>query len=217
MQCPSVADLPFSTTESEMALNNTDKAWITLEIQTALKRKGWGKLTGFIKDWSGTGAAIGILIFMATQWGGYIEFRTGANLRLGNIEGRLGNIEQRLASITASLALTKPQAKNELPQLMRQNLTHQKDSGLGLKTVAALATEAVAKDITADPKQIAEVGKDLTGNPELFKGRQDTDAWSALTGLLDYSSFLGSLPPEEPRPFVKELGDYDIGDTGGNE
>jgi hypothetical protein len=217
MQCPSVEEFP-DTSESEMPLNPTDKAWITLEIQNALKRKGWGRLTGFIKDWSGASAAIGILIFLATQWGGYIEFRTGTNLRLGNIDVRLGNIEARLASITASLALNKPQAKGELAQLMRQNLTQQKDSALGLKTVAALATEAAAKKLTDDPQQISDVGKDLASTPTLFKGKQSTDAWNALTGLLNYSSFLratGYLPAEQPKLLSFSPIDYDFGGTGG--
>jgi hypothetical protein len=200
-----------------MALNNTDKAWITQEIQSALKRKGWGRLTGFIKDWSGASAAIGILIFLATQWGGYIEFRTGTNLRLGNIEGRLGNIEERLASITASLVLTKPQAKGELVQLMQQNLTHQKDSGLGLKTIAALAAKAQEQKVDTDPKQVADVGTDLTSRPELFKGQQRADAWSALTGLLNYSSFLRTAYPSGEQPKLLSFSpiEYDIGGTHG--
>jgi hypothetical protein len=43
-----------------MPLNEADRAWIRQEIQSAHKRLGIGKLTGFIKDWSGTGAAAAV-------------------------------------------------------------------------------------------------------------------------------------------------------------
>jgi hypothetical protein len=82
-----------------MPLNETDKAWIREQVKEARKRHGWGKLTGAIKDWSGAGAAIAILIFAVTQWSAYIEFRTHTNDRLDGIEKRLTTSElQSLAA-----------------------------------------------------------------------------------------------------------------------
>jgi len=79
-----------------MALNETDKAWIRQEIQAAMKRRGWGKFTGFIKDWSGAGAAAGVLIFVLTQWTGYTEFRVSTGYRLDSIERELKGIRDEL-------------------------------------------------------------------------------------------------------------------------
>jgi hypothetical protein len=195
-----------------MALNNTDKAWITLEIQTALKRKGWGRLTGFMKDWSGTGAAVAILILAFAKWEGYVEFRTKTN-------DRLETIEKTLSQISASLELLKPRAGNTLPQAIKNNLSLERNSDLGLKTVAALATKAKEQNVTADPQQISALGIDLASESRLFKGPQVTDAWNALTGLLNYSSFLkmASFPAEEAQllPQASAPIQYDFGGTEG--
>jgi len=134
-----------------MALNNTDKAWITLEIQTALKRKGWGRFTGFIRDWSGTSAVVAILILTFAKWEGYVEFRTKTS-------DRLDAIEKTLSQISANLELLKPRAGSTLPEAIKKNLSLHKNSDLGLKTVAALATEAKEQHVPADPKQISDVG-----------------------------------------------------------
>jgi hypothetical protein len=80
--------------DDTMPLNETDKAWIRETIRLAHGRHGWGKLTGFIKDWSGAGAAVAILVLFFTQWTGYVEFRTKTGDRLDNIEKTLNQITQ---------------------------------------------------------------------------------------------------------------------------
>jgi hypothetical protein len=102
-----------------MPLNDADRAWIRQEIQAAHKRQGWGKLTGFIKDWSGASAAVGILIFLATQWSGYIEFRTGTNIRLQNIEDSIKLIRRELSPLQIGALSSLPAEKFQatLPQL----------------------------------------------------------------------------------------------------
>jgi hypothetical protein len=101
---PSVLDPVFPPIESEedMPLNETDKAWVREYVRTVHQRQGWGKLTGFIKDWSGTSAAIGILLFFVTQWGGYTEFKTHTGDKLIGIEGRLDKIDNDLLEVRAS-------------------------------------------------------------------------------------------------------------------
>ena len=113
-----------------MPLNEMDKAWIRQEIQAAHKRRGWGKFTGFLKDWSGAGAAVGIAIFSATQWAGYIEFRTGTNLRLDNIEKALGQLNRSLSSlqINAHSALTADAFQSTLPELKSAFATAKKEN-----------------------------------------------------------------------------------------
>jgi len=78
---------------SIMPLNETDKAWVRENVKAAHERNGWGKLTGAIKDWSGAGAAIAILILGVTQWTAYIEFRTQTNDRLSIIEKKVTTSE----------------------------------------------------------------------------------------------------------------------------
>jgi hypothetical protein len=84
-------------TEDTMPLNDADRAWIREAIGSAHKRAGLGKLTGFIKDWGGAGAAVAILIFAFSRWEGYVEFRTSTNIRLDRIEKTLGTINDNLA------------------------------------------------------------------------------------------------------------------------
>jgi hypothetical protein len=198
-------------TEASMPLNQTDKAWITLEIQNALRRKGWGRLTGFLKDWSGAGAAIAILVLFFTQWTAYVEFRT----KTGD---RLDAIEKVLPQISASLELLKPHASNTLPRIMKDAIQDKAARKIGLQTVAALATQAQEQKVAADPLQIADVGKTLTSMPALFKQQNNADAWSALTGLLNYSSFLKAasyFSGEQPQPLTFAPIEYDIGGTAG--
>jgi hypothetical protein len=197
------------TCEDGMPLNETDKSWIREQIQLATKRQGWGKLTGFLKDWSGAGAAITILVFFFTQYTTYVEFRTRTS-------DRLDAIERALPWISANLELLKPHAGNTLPQVMKDNLSAQKNKELGLKTVAALAIQARESNVEADPKQIATVGDQLTSSQTLFTQKNSADAWHALTGLLSYYSALHALPSElKPLPFA--VPHYDFGGTNGRE
>ncbi len=83
----------YSEIENDMPLNETDKTWIRQEIQNALKRQGRGKVIGFIKDWSGIGGCVAILIFILLQWTAYVEFRTQTNDRLGVIEKGLTTLQ----------------------------------------------------------------------------------------------------------------------------
>jgi len=132
-----------------------------------------------------------------------------------SITKALQPINDRLAKITAQLETMKPQAGNTLPQVMENNLAGQKDNGLGLKTVAALATQAREQNVQADPAQIAEAGKQLAASRQFFTTGKD-DAWKAFVELLNYYSFLNSgyLGAQPLSPFIKTI-DYDIGGTEG--
>jgi len=105
--------------EDTMPLNETDKAWIRQEIRIAHERRGWGRLTGFVKDWGGTGAAIAILLFALTKWEAYVEFRTNTNNRLSSIEKTLVDIQGSLAkqNLVNHAALPLADFKATLPDL----------------------------------------------------------------------------------------------------
>jgi hypothetical protein len=117
-----------------MALNETDKAWVRLEIQAAMKRRGWGKLTGFIKDWSGAGAAAGILILVFTQWTGYTEFRVRTGDRLDSIERKLDGLRDELTK--QSLA----------DQAILFGAKQQENTRAPYKLASTLATKLVQSD-----------------------------------------------------------------------
>jgi hypothetical protein len=95
----------------DMPLNDADRAWVREAIRTAHERRGLGKLTGAVKDWGGTGAAVAILIFFILQWGGYVEFKTATNLKLDHIYKVLDAIQekQNLTEITARVASIQAQ------------------------------------------------------------------------------------------------------------
>jgi len=127
---------PPLESDDAMPLNETDKAWIRQEIQVAHKRMGLSKLTGFIKDWSGTSAAVAILILFFTQWTAYVEFRTTTNETIKNINSQLKDIDGKLAlqQVTAQASLSSRDFKASLPLLssalgtvQRQKLTISND------------------------------------------------------------------------------------------
>ena len=101
-------DLPENDTD--MPLNETDKAWIRQEIQAAHKRAGWSKLTGFVKDWFGAGAAITIIVLFFNQMNAYTEFRVHTNDRLEVIEKALLTIQASSApkKVLSELASLPP-------------------------------------------------------------------------------------------------------------
>lgn len=125
-----------SQLEDTVPLNEQDKAWIRETIQTAHKARGWSKLARFIKDWSGTGAAVAIVLFTATQWTAYVEFRTTTNNELGELAKRLDKIDGNLAksniSAQASLSPTAfsaglPDLKSSLSKIREQKLSVSSD------------------------------------------------------------------------------------------
>jgi hypothetical protein len=84
-----------------MPLNDADRAWVKQEIQTAQRRHGLGKFTGFLKDWSGFGAFVAVLLLISTQWTAYVEFRTNTQDRLTTIEKNLTQLAlQKHASLS---------------------------------------------------------------------------------------------------------------------
>lgn len=96
--------------ENEMPLNDTDKGWIRNEIQITHKRQGLGKLSGFFKDWSGFGAAIAILIFIFTQWGNYVEFRTRTSDRLDGLERDVHSLQRSQVNVSLKSAIDEAKA-----------------------------------------------------------------------------------------------------------
>jgi hypothetical protein len=100
-------------------INEQDKAWIRETIQTALKTRGLGRLARLLREWSGTGAAVAILILGLTQWTAYIEFRTNTKNSFDSSEKRLTAIEGQLAkqNIVSHVSLTPSAFKSSLQEL----------------------------------------------------------------------------------------------------
>jgi hypothetical protein len=158
--------------ETDMPLNETDKAWIREQIQEARKRHGWGKLTGAIKDWSGAGAAIAILIFAATQWTAYVEFRTQTNDRLGTIEKKLTTSE-----LQSQASLPQPAFEKALPEVR--------------STIAA----ALKDRISVPPALIEGLKSKL-----LASNSAAPDFWPTLSEFVSYRSALSYHAAAAPAP-----------------
>jgi hypothetical protein len=89
-------------TDYDMPINETDKGWIRQEINAVFDKRSGRGLLKIIRDWSGTSAAVGILIFFITQWGNYTEFRTHTNDTLTSIGTHLEKIDNDLLEVRAS-------------------------------------------------------------------------------------------------------------------
>ncbi|HEX4005786.1 MAG TPA: hypothetical protein VHX60_06405 [Acidobacteriaceae bacterium] len=128
-----------------MPLNETDRAWVRETIQNTLNINGRGRLARFTKDWSGAGAAIAIVLFMALQWTAYVEFRTQTNDRLGRIEGQLA---KQTAVTQASLPASEFRAA--LPDLGSALQTMQKEKiSISPVTVDAIQKKMIATESSA--------------------------------------------------------------------
>jgi hypothetical protein len=128
-----------------MPLNDADRAWIRQEIQAAHKRQGWGKLTGFIRDWSGTGAAVAVLLVALAKWEAYVEFRT-------NTTDRLTHIEKILEDLPGNLAKQNMINQAALP------LEDFKDRLLDLSSAITIAQQ---REVRVDPTVINQLQEKL--------------------------------------------------------
>jgi len=167
---------PYSAPVADMALNEADKAWIRQEIQAAHKRHGLGKLTGFLKDWGGFGAAIAILIFVLMQWTGYIEFRTRTDDRLTGIEKNLARLElQNQASLSQS------EFETTLPEL---------------RPVVAYARK---QNVKVPPKVIEDLRAKLLGTSS-----GAPEFWPTVSEFINYRSMVIAASSEQVKRLLTE-------------
>ena len=163
--------IPTQIEIADMPLNETDKAWVRERIKSAHERHGWGKLTGAIKDWGGTGAAVAILLLAVTQWTAYIEFRTQTNDRLGAIEKKVTTSELRNQA-----SLPQPAFEKALPEIKSTVENARKDR------------------ISAPPAVIEELrSKLLASNSDV------PDFWPTLSEFVSYRSSLSYSPTASDR------------------
>jgi hypothetical protein len=148
--------------QDDMPLNETDKAWIREAIRDANKSQGWGAFKRFVKDWSGFGAAVTILVFAATQWTAYVEFRTTTTDAIKGINRRLDSSADvsRLEKITL-LPIDKSGA-----EAARKVITDAKTASLNIPT-----------DV------VQSVGQKLVEASAI-----EPAAWQATAAFLDYKS-----------------------------
>jgi hypothetical protein len=136
-----------------MPLNDADRAWIREAIQTAHKTQGWGKLTRFVRDWSGAGAAVAIILLVFTQWTAYIEFRTNTNNSLNNINSSLTKIDGELArqQLSDQASLSPNEFRAALPRLSSVVSTLRKQ-GLTVppSVISGIQQKLLATDRAAD-------------------------------------------------------------------
>lgn len=189
---PSVLDVPVATPEidTDMALNEQDRAWIRETIRASIQstdshRSGLQRFFRGLREWGGVGAAVAVLLFAATQWGGYIEFKTKTNDRLDGIEGRLGKVETGIGEIRAAQAPDKV--------LHEINGLDQKAFAKSLP-ILRVASEQSAKE--AKPSQ------PLLGGiaDKLSKTSPSTpDYWPTVLQFLQFAS-AGLAPANVPAP-----------------
>jgi hypothetical protein len=160
---------------ADMPLNETDKAWVRENIKAAHERRGWGKLTGAIKDWSGAGAAIAILILAVTQWTAYIEFRTQTTDRLGMIEKKLTTSE-----LQSQASLPQSAFEKALPEVRSTVATARKDG------------------ISVPPAVIEGLRSKL-----LASNSATPDFWPTLSEFVSYRSALSYHATAAPTPMIR--------------
>jgi hypothetical protein len=153
-----------------MPLNETDKAWVRQEIQAAQKPGG---LTGLIKEWSGTGAAVAILISFLLQWNGYTEFRTLTGVRLSNIEKNLEKLNGTIATVQLNQIAGNPTDPHNIQEAKR------------------VLASARATNTNLDQNVIQATGKKF-----IEAAQSNPDAWQVALAFVNYRSSDPSLLAE---------------------
>ena len=168
--CPTPVEraIRVFTVQDQMPLNETDKAWVRQEIQAANTRVGTGKLTGFLKDWGGFGAAVAVILFMITQWSGYVEFRTHTQDDIKNIQGDIAKL-----GLTIHASLSQSVFEQNLPQLKSAIVNAEKQD-----------SKVPAPIISALQQKLSETSSSAP------------DFWSTTTSFISYrSQVLSSKSP----------------------
>lgn len=80
------------------------------------------------------------------------------SLELGK---QLGPIVSQVASLTGALEVLKPNAANNVPKLLRQNLQQRNNPELAMETIAAIAEKAKEVRLAVPDVTIREIGKEL--------------------------------------------------------
>ena len=149
-----------------MSLGAKDKEWVLEQILS--KRSGWGKVSGFIKDWSATGGVVAIVLFALTIWNKFTEFRVHTEDSITNIEKRLGKLE----AVPYETILRKLPDNPTVPQI--QEVMH-------------AFTDARTGSIKVAPELLANAGAKFIEASEVHPM-----AWEATTEPLAYRSFLNA-------------------------
>jgi hypothetical protein len=129
-------------------------------------------LTRFIKEWSGAGAAIAVIIFFFTQWTGYVEFRTETKEFTKSAKEQLKDIDEHLTRIDGELA------SGQIQRLAADPENPKNAQGV----ISALAAAKKA-GVAVDSSVIQEAGPRF-----IDVANKSETAWSAALVLMDYRS-----------------------------
>jgi hypothetical protein len=178
---------PDSAIAEDMPLNETDKAWVREHVRNVLQRHSWGKLTGFIKDWSGLGAVVAVVLFVALQWSGYTEFKTHTGDTLIDIGNHLDKIDSDLLEIKAS--------QSPLSALHELNGLTQRKFAKSLPALLAASQRPLLNQKISQPLLEGIAQKLQATNPA------SPDYWPAVLQFLQFAT-AGLAPPGVPAPGV---------------
>jgi hypothetical protein len=183
MEPETLIPVSFSENGTDMPLNENDRAWIRQEIQAAHKRAGWSKLTGFLKDWSGVGAALTVVVLLFTQWTAYTEFRVHTNDRLEDIENALRTLQASSSPkrVLSELATLPP-----------------KDLGKSLSALRIVAQQPVA-EVKPAPATLQDVQRNL-----LRVDENAPDYWPTVLQFIGFAStaIAPNAPPHGTPPNI---------------
>jgi hypothetical protein len=187
--------MPISDSQADKLINRIDRLVEALANKQSAgddpaalarleERLGWHKGVGWIAISITATAFLFLFGFMFLRMPQRADVENAVSNGVGPVNEKISAINEKLAVLTTRMEFLKADVSKNLPQAMKQSLQQTGDLELGLKTVAALATEAQERRVTSDPKEIAEVVRDLVS----IKVR-NSDFWRASTSLLNYRSF----------------------------
>jgi hypothetical protein len=173
-----------------MPLNDSDRSWIREEIAKSHETKGMGALARFIRQWSGLGALVAIIIFAFTQWTAYVEFRTKTNEALPRIEKRIDTIESKLTSIEQKLTIQSVKGQSDLDPIQFKNK---------LPALKTALVEAREQKVSLPDDVVTELREKMASTDNNAPGY-----WPTASELVSYEYFAPNtdvLPPQLAKAF----------------
>jgi hypothetical protein len=148
----------------DMALTKADRDSIKNDLREEIHGTGWRKLGILIRTWSLPSVAVAFILFLWSQWGTYVEFRTHTGDRLDGVEKSLARLELRNQASLSQSTFEKALAD--------------------LKTVI---TTARKKDVRVSPLIVEDLQAKLVA-----ANHSAPDYWPTAAEFITYRSHLGT-------------------------
>ncbi len=184
----------------------------------SIRPHGWKKAAYLLREWGVLGTTATVIvsllgITLATLYQSFAHVREETQFRT-HTDDRLEAIEKQMVSLVASVALLKPDARNQIGPLLKERAAGKgAELQFNLSVAEKLIEGARAQSLHPDPVTVGDAGKSFV---QLTSDSKDDPtsvelAWKGTQAVLDYRTDLNrdlrsvqnaqeiATTPENPR------------------